>query len=120
MKGMIIESIEKGQEIDNTKIREKENTIESIAKTDKETGIGTTETEIDKDTDKVKGIEKETEIDIIKIIKAEIRVQSFQFPTQVTCQTIVFNVIVRLGLHDTSFNECLRTSWVTLSFRIKC
>ena len=120
MKGMIIESIEKGQEIDNTKIQEKENTIESIAKTDKETGIGTTETEIDKDTDKVKGIEKETEIDITKIIKAEIRVQSLQFLTQVTCQTIVFNVIVRLGLHDTSFNECLRTSWVTLSFRIKC
>jgi hypothetical protein len=121
---MIIEGLESDQEIGSTKSTE--NITENTARIEKETGIGTieTETEIERDTDKAIGTEKEkeieTEIAIIKTIKSETRVPCLRCPTQATCQTIVLNFVVRLGLHDTSFDERLRAPWVALSLWNKC
>ena len=96
--------------------------IETIAGIAKDIEIiETTEIEIDKEKEKEIGeteieIEiEETEIDITKIIKAEI-VLCHLLPILAICPIIVLALLVRLGLHDSSLYECLWTSWRALPF----
>lgn len=79
--------------------------IETIeTEIDKGKEIGETEIEIE-----------ETEIDTAKNIKAEI-VLCHLLPILAICQIIVLDLLVRLGLHDSSLYECLWTSWRALPF----
>ena len=116
---IIIEDIGNEKEIgsiDNIVIIE---TIAGIAKDIEiiettETGIDK-EKEIDKEIDKEIEIEEtEIEIDITKIIKAEILL--YLLPILAICPIIVLALLVRLGLHDSSLYECLWTSWRALPF----
>lgn len=112
MKDMIIEGLGKDQgsgSTDNTEIiveiEKDTEIIDREIEKDKET-----ETEIEKETD------KETETVITKTITAAgIILPYLQCHTQVICQTIVVNFILRFSLYDSSFfNESLWTSWIAI------
>lgn len=105
MTDMITEDLGKDKEIDSTGNIEIIGTI-VVTETDIEI-VETIETD--------RGRDKEIEIDTTKTIKAEIH-RCLLHLIQVTCPTIVFDFILRLGLYDSStLYECLWTPWRALS-----